>query len=191
MQINYYLKALDIYIQQDDKLYQAFTYDRLGSIYFDLDNNDRGNVCLEKALVLAKEMKSTLIESNVLTTLGGNFVKLKEYDEGIKNLKSALLLAEKNDITTSVAHILYKISEAQYFKNSYELALENVQRGMEISKSTDNLDYVGDFLALRSKIFVNKPEELWSPFSTGCQQPLWRQFGLDRLISGSKTRTSC
>lgn len=151
-----YAKALEIYIKENDKFYQALTYENLGSIYFDLGNNDKAEAYLKKALTLAKEMKSTLIEGNVLATLGINMIKLKEYDKGIKNLQSALALAENNDRQNSVAGILYKIAEAQFLKTSYSMALQNIEKGIDISKSGKNLKFVGDFLSLRSKIYESQ-----------------------------------
>ena len=133
-----YSKALEIYIKENDK---AGTY-------------------LKKALTLAKEMKSTLIEGNVLSTLGINMIKLKEYDKGIKNLQSALALAENNDRQNSVAGILYQIAEAQFLKTSYSMALQNIEKGIDISKSGKNLKIVGDFLSLRSKIYESQEKTI-------------------------------
>lgn len=43
-----YSKALEIYIKENDKFYQALTYENLGSIYFDSGNNDKAGTYLKK-----------------------------------------------------------------------------------------------------------------------------------------------
>lgn len=128
-------KALNIYIQLDDKKKIADTYRALSIDYINVRELDKSQDVLFKAISLYEEMEDETGLGRAYRTLGALYQIMEDYEKSIEYLNKAVPILEKAENYAGVAiaqfSLIQSYGELGEFEKAYEAAdycLETVRK---------------------------------------------------------------
>lgn len=134
----YYTKSLKICRKIKSKIGIANNQSNLGNYYFNKNDTVNTIKSLTEAREAFHELKSYVNEANVLADIGDFYsVFYGKYDKSIQIYNEALKLLEKEDSNTMKMDIYRKISLAQYHSKDFANAVENMQKAITLTDSTN------------------------------------------------------
>jgi len=114
---------------------QAANYLLIGIIYYELNNLDKANENLLKALNLKQTINDSIDISKLNRYLGDVQVKAGNYHDGLKYLTSAMSIARKQKLMSDVRDAYISLSQAYRLKGDFQKALEHYEYHSAIKDS--------------------------------------------------------
>jgi tetratricopeptide (TPR) repeat protein len=106
-------------------------YDRMGNIYYYMEDYSKAREFLEDALRVHGEQRDNAMRKSELVRLGDILSKLGELETSLKRQQEALALARETNDERSEARILTRIGTLDQMLGRPRLALEHYQEAME------------------------------------------------------------
>jgi tetratricopeptide (TPR) repeat protein len=143
--LEYYQKALQIFINTDDEVYQSNTYLSMGRVFYDTKIYKQAIVYLEKARTLAEKhrLKGTYAES--LGAMGMVQLDLGNYDEANSVLNEALAFNRRFKIMPGVIYNLIHLGRTAVAEGNTNKSLKYLDEAWQIADSmklTDQKPYI-------------------------------------------------
>jgi len=135
------LKALDYYLQSDEKPNLMSCYNALGLIHYNRNETDEALHYLNLALKIAEE-----IESNARFSIGLNLSNLlfeqNKFEEALKNNLKYLEFFRNNNMVSNESTALYNIGKAYHHLKEYNKSLEYFKQALSLYRKNNNLNYL-------------------------------------------------
>jgi len=129
---SYFYKALDIFKNKEDKLWEAKTLRFLGKVEIKLGNFSEARNLLDSALVISRLVGSPLDEARAHRGLGVLDYHLGFYETAKQHYETAILLSEKIDYKCGLARALCGKGQIEFVLGNYDIALALYQKALEV-----------------------------------------------------------
>ncbi|GAA3606061.1 tetratricopeptide repeat protein [Flavivirga amylovorans] len=136
--IDYYNKALKVYIELNDNIYTSNTYINLGSTYIDIDNKVKAKKYLEKGLKIARtyEIKDNIYKA--LTSLSKIYSDEGLFDKAVSYLRESEQLSKTENNSTDYLYVITEIGSVLCKKGNYNEGVKYLDLAIKKSDSLDS-----------------------------------------------------
>lgn len=129
--LNYYLKALDVFLEYDNKKGIASSYNNIGIAYGMLGDRDQELAYYIKALNIATEDNDLYSSSIYLSNLGHIYFTKQEHDTALMYYGQALTIMEELNEHSAMAEFLSHMGSLYMAKGNYNKSLAHFKRALE------------------------------------------------------------
>lgn len=128
-------KALNIFIELKDTVYEGGLYSDIANLYLDMGNDSMGTEYYYKAKKAMEPNNTDIPEyANIVSNIGISFYNKKEYDSAIACYKKAMIIYKAYDSQIDIAIIYQNIGNAQVKKLKHKDGLTNLKFAMKTFK---------------------------------------------------------
>ncbi len=136
--MDYFLNALDIAKQTNDKDRIAKSFLNLGQANFYLDNFDKAQEYFQKLLEIRTEIEDKQGISMALNQLGTVMARTKRYDEALDYFSKSLIIRKEIDYKIGISQIYNNIANVYFDLGEMDNVLEYRLRSLEIVRELNN-----------------------------------------------------
>lgn len=146
-------KEISASLNYDHILCQALN--NCGVIYLKLGDLTKALEHYEEALKLSRESGEKITISNALCNIGIVHMENKEYEKALPYFKEALKIQQEENSQYGIAFMNFRISEAFFWLNDNSIALEYLDKSINIAKEIKNTVLQSYCYMLYSNIYEN------------------------------------
>ena len=132
--INYYNKALEIYLRHDHDSLAAGIYNNLGNLV----NDSLAIYYYRKAIEINKIKKNDLWLAINYLNIGFDYLESGKLEKGYDNLQYSLLIANKNGFIRLLPWLFNNISYYYSLKGNYEESIKYAEKAFQVSMDQSN-----------------------------------------------------
>lgn len=156
--IEHYQKAVDLYVEHDDREWAAKSLNYLWEIYKSLKDYEKAIDCQQQRLKLLQEMGDRDNQQNALYRLGCVCEDNQQYSQAIKYLTSALTLANELKQQGNVANAHYMLGSTYEKLEQLDEAIAHYREAETLYTETQNQQWEEN-----SRVKLQKLEEKNDP----------------------------
>lgn len=134
----YYLKALEHFVQKEDRFNQAFVLLHLGRQQRNLGNYEEAYKYFDEGLLVARDNHDSKNEGIILNELGVMAMRQGEYDKAKEYLENSAEVKKRIGETNAYAITLYQLGNMYFMKHEDTTAKKYYSEALEIFKSVGN-----------------------------------------------------
>lgn len=183
--LEYELEALSIYDAQGDKLYAALTNTNLGLSYNDLQDFENAKLHLNKAILLASEIKASNLVADAKIKLGNILIRLGSYEESIDILKEALETNTENQQVLSQMDNLNGLANAYNKIGKANLSISYANKSIKIGEKVNTLERQMHAYSIRSQAYqqLKNYEKAFADYKQGSilKDSLFQKEKIDQI----------
>jgi len=153
MALDYYKKALDMYIETEDIFEKGFIHCEIAQTYIHLNDFSNALKYYSLALEFYKKNKDIKGEIYVLQQIGICYLKIGDQKESVSYIKKALSLSEEIHDTSNVYKNLCTLGSIYYFQKNHKLALEYMLKSIKIEEDLGGKNDISYNLAMVGLIY--------------------------------------
>ncbi|WP_420601845.1 transcriptional regulator [Flagellimonas sp.] len=133
--LEYYYECIPIFEEYNSNYTLALAHEGLSILYTKEPLVlDSAEVNIKKAIVLARDMKDSILLSTALNELGKVQSLSKDYQEAKTTYLNSLSIADKINSGFSQQTVLLNLSELYYEEGNYDEAIDNSKKALEVSE---------------------------------------------------------
>ncbi len=151
--IIYLKKALKVYEETNDNIWQGYTLDDIGLNYLNLKKFDKAKVYFNKSIDIAKKNNIKDVEANALTNLGFLNYEIENYNLAKSQIEKALIFNRSINEMSNIMNNLSGLSKVALKTKHYKKAKHYINEGLVISDSIKVPESTASFYNYRSKLF--------------------------------------
>ncbi|WP_298238013.1 tetratricopeptide repeat protein [uncultured Algibacter sp.] len=151
--IEYFTKALNIYNELDDFLYQSYCLVDIGNVYMGKKDFKKAIEFFNKSIKISRKYGFNENLVNALSNIGVVQRELKQYKQALNSLKSIKRIENYDVSITNSVISLYQTGYTYALLNNKTLAINNLNKAVKISDSLNLKKELINALSLRSKTF--------------------------------------
>ncbi len=140
--IEYYQKAVDIYVEHDNQEWAGKALDYIGQIYKSLNDYEKAIDSQKKRLELMQKMSDRQNEQTALYRLGCVCEDNQQYSQAIEYLNSALTLANELNQKGNVANAHYMLGSTYEKLEQLDEAIDHYREAETLYTETGNQQWV-------------------------------------------------
>ena len=129
-------QALQIFITLNDKFRQGTTYDRMGTMYWQMKDNQRSIQMYTKASNLLLEVNAPKEALDSLIAVGSLQIMEEDFPNAERTLLRALQIAQQNGLHESESQASYHLGVALRKSDQIDRAIESFSRVIHIYQKT-------------------------------------------------------
>lgn len=129
-------QALQVFITLNDKFRQGTTYDRMGTMYWQMKDNQHSMQMYSKAAELLLEVNAPKEALDSLIAVGSLQIMEEDFSNAERTLQRALQIAQQNGIYESESQASYHLGVALQKMSRIEDAVESFSRVIHIYQTT-------------------------------------------------------
>jgi len=149
-------KALDVFIEINDKLSAAWTNSNIGSILVELGKPKEGLAKLKEAKKLCDAVNEIPLQGYVLTSMGFIYMETNELDKALKCFDESYDIAKKNNDQSSILELMQGFSEIYFLKNDLEMYKSYQDSYSLMRDSIYNQDLISSISDLKKDFEINQ-----------------------------------
>jgi tetratricopeptide (TPR) repeat protein len=180
----YYHKALYAYEEAGQQGRYAATLCGLGELYRETGDVESAADCYQRSRAIAEQENDKRIVIYNYSNEGQLWLSAGQTEQAIELLETGLSVTEEARWLSDIRHkvlpeILISLAEAYARQEKYELAWENVERGLALASKSDELHQMAHAYQTKARIAIDegRPEvEIDAYFEKSAE--LWRQLGM-------------
>ena len=130
--LDYYLKALRLYEELNDKNGEAMMFNRIGTIYTNQDNAEKGFEYYQKSLAIYNTLKDKNEMANPLNNIGLYYENKGYHLQALEHFKESLKIDKKSGNQQGIAMSHSNIGRALMSKKEHDKALISFIKGLNI-----------------------------------------------------------
>lgn len=153
-------ESLEIFKEQNDKIWQANVYMELGSLFYHLKEYDKSLENYHNSLEVSHAMKRDDYVAANLGNIGAVFMEQKEYDKALEYFFKSIATASKRGSVNNEIIGYNDITNAYRGKKNYIKALEYNSKSINLADSVGSLVYLKD--AYRDRSIIHEKMGLYS-----------------------------
>jgi tetratricopeptide (TPR) repeat protein len=150
--LTYLNKALNVYKDTNDNIWQAYTLTDIGNNYLDSKQYDAAEKTYLKALEIANNFELKDSKANIIGNLGAIQFKKNNYVEARKRANEALIYNRSIDEITNILSNLILISKIELKTKNYRSATIAINEGLKLSDSLNKSDMEKEFYYYKAKV---------------------------------------
>ena len=150
--LDYLKKALQVYEDTNDNIWQAYTLTDIGNNYLDSKKYDDAERTYVKAKELAEKYELKDTEANIIGNLGNINYEKGNYAEARKQLKAALKLNRSLEMVTNILSNLLSTTKIELQTKNYNAARSAINEGLKIADSIGKADMENKFYYQKAKL---------------------------------------
>jgi len=154
-------------------------YRDLGWVYFNIGDFRLALEILLKALSTARENGNTDQEATILITLGALYGENGDKEQSIETLKRALVYLEGTKNSRLVCTTLNNLAMTQFEMLTYDNALENAEKSLEIAQQLDSVELQATALDTTGQIYLARQDFSQAEVYFKQARALYQGFGND------------
>jgi tetratricopeptide (TPR) repeat protein/DNA-binding CsgD family transcriptional regulator len=150
--IEYYGKALNIYLETDDNVFASEALIDIGASYLDLNKNNTAIENFEKSIKLAEKYNIEGTAAIAYSNLGGAFTKIKDFDKARYYLTKSLDYHKKRGFANNNIEVHRKMADLYLAMSQPKNSLVYANRAVKIADSVGAINYQLSSYLLRSQV---------------------------------------
>jgi tetratricopeptide (TPR) repeat protein len=158
--IQYYNKALDININQNDPTTLATIYTNLGNTFLEKQDLDSAEYCLNMGLTFSNLSKDLNRVSSVRIAIGKLFRAMDDLGKALENLHIGYDLAVQNSNVANIIIASQVLSELHYLTNDFSRAYEYFKQYRNYEDSLHNKSHLEKITRLEMKLLFDLENEI-------------------------------
>jgi tetratricopeptide (TPR) repeat protein len=152
----YLNKALDVYKDNNDNIWQAYTLTDIGNNYLDSEKYNEAEQAYLEALDLANTFDLKDTRTNIIGNLGSINYERGNYFEARKNIHEALNVNRSiNDIVNILSNLIL-ITKIELKTKNYAAANKAIQEGLKLSDSLNKFDIEKEFYYYKATLLADQ-----------------------------------
>nr|WP_299068321.1 tetratricopeptide repeat protein [uncultured Allomuricauda sp.] len=132
--VGYFQKAIKIFKQLNDEIYESNAHIQLGNAYFNLKQSQKAIQEFELALDLAKKHNLKRNIESAYSNMGMQYIQDGEYSNAIAELQKALNIATKNNVKEQIMFNNMHLGRAYSHLGKHDIAFSFLDTAYELSK---------------------------------------------------------
>ncbi|RNC86801.1 MAG: hypothetical protein ED556_05095 [Winogradskyella sp.] len=154
--LKYLNRALKVYQDTNDNIWQAYTLTDIGNNYLDSKNYDDAETTYNKALKISEEFNLNDTRANINNNLGVINYEKGNYNNARLLIKDALDYNTSISLSTSILDNLIALGRIELKTKNYEALNSIINRGMKLSDSINQMNIKKEFHFFKSKFHEGK-----------------------------------
>ncbi len=144
-----------------DSYFKIYALHGLAKVKMHYQKFEEARTCLEEALALAKEGKSSLQEANSLSELANYYHRLGDLGKAEELDKEALAIREENKFTGGAITNCIHLGEIYIMQSKWEAAKAMLERGLELAEQSKVKPKIYQVHYMLSELYsqMNEPEK--------------------------------
>ena len=151
--IEYYNKALKVYISTDDNVYASETYLEIGTSFTELKEYDKAIENLQKGLEIAKEFGLKGTEDLIYSNLGAAYRKAGDYNKSEYFLKKSYVFQLDRGFVNNKIGAHVELGNLYIDMKAPQKAILYLDEALKIADSVNSVDYLMSVYHLRSQSY--------------------------------------
>lgn len=153
---DYFLKAIDLYLEINERKPLSAIYSNLAIIHFLFEQNDSTRLYLDKGIAIGKEFQQK-DELRILYSLSADLhYREKDYAKALDYSRLALSIAVENERTDVVIYANLLIGKIYIAQEQYDTALNYITLATKLAEKDNDLEQVVIGYELLSNIYKEK-----------------------------------
>jgi signal transduction histidine kinase/Tfp pilus assembly protein PilF len=159
--LSYYLTALEIREQENDKGEASIVLNNVGLVYFKLRDYKTALFYYGKSRAYKLESKNYFDLDRLYINIGLCYNQIQRYEEAKKNFNAGFDVCKQNCSNSIKMEGQFGLGVANYFESNFEISLTHLQNSFEIAKETGNTRFQGENLVYMAKVNIklDRPDE--------------------------------
>lgn len=150
--IDYYKKALKVYLETDDNVFASEAYVDIGAAYLDLHKSDKAIENFEESIKLSEKYNIEGTAAVAYTNLGGAYTKINDFNNARKYLTKSLEYHKTNGFANNKIEVHSKMADLYLAMNQPINSLVYVNSAVKIADSVEAKNYQVSTYIQRSKV---------------------------------------
>ena len=147
--LSYFVKAAEVYEQEEDMVYTAKIFIDIGNVHFELDELQQATAYFERSLSLSREHGISETEGDALYQLGRTSNRRAEYAQALKFLKEALGIHMQNNYRSNILRTQNELGRTYLGMGKMEDALSNLGKTIKSATGEGPITELKDAYAIR------------------------------------------
>ncbi|MDC6388388.1 tetratricopeptide repeat protein [Maribacter sp. PR1] len=181
--IEYYKKALKVYLETDDNVFAAEAYIDIGTSYLEMNNKELAISNFIKSIDISEKFDLEGTAAIGYTNLGGAYVKTGEHSLAEEYLNKSWKFHESKGFINNRIQVLQNKAELYLKKQDLENSLFNINTALQIADSVNSLEYQSNLRLFRSKLY----EEAFKNETLALKDRKLYEFYRDSIYNLKKT----
>ena len=153
--LRYWKKALNIYIQADNKKNIARSYINIGLLYSSVDNNNKAMEYSLKALKLSEAIKDQHFIALSLSSIGNQYLDQSNYTKALEYSIKSLKIIDKLEDKYNSALVNRRIGIIHFYQNDNNKAIIYWERALNIFKEINSKSGISGTLVNLGNAYKN------------------------------------
>jgi signal transduction histidine kinase len=152
--LQYYLAALEIREQENDKGEASIILNNVGLVYFKLRDYKSALFYYDKSRNYKLESKNFFDLDRLYINIGLCHNQIQNYEEAKKNFNAGFAVCKDKCSNPIRMEGQFGLGVANYFENNFEVALTHLKNSFEIAKEAGNTRFQGENLVYMAKVNI-------------------------------------
>jgi tetratricopeptide (TPR) repeat protein len=146
-------KAYTVYVETDDKVYQAYTLTDIGNTLVQMEELDKAISYYKKSKALGEEVNLDDNTANTLANIGMVYTKQGKYDLAINNLKKSIEINKTRNTLFNILSGMGELGHAYGEKGDHAQAINYLNQTVQLADSMQSMGQLQLALAYRSDVY--------------------------------------
>ncbi len=151
--IDYYNRALKVYLETNDNVFASEAYIDIGATYLDQHQNEKAIQNFKEGIAIAEKYHVEGTAAIAYHNLGDAFMQIGDFSQAYEYLSKSLAYHKENGFTNNKIEIQKKMAELYLAQNMPDKSLVYANSAIHIADSVKALDYQQSCYLLRSRIY--------------------------------------